>query len=172
MSPREWLGHRADSLRQLTDIRPTPRLRQYRGSAETRPVALTAGWPEARRATTRLAAIPAFELRLDRPQITPEAIRWEGTPAAPAAAVRSAVREAIGEVWQQVPEPADGFAPHVTIAYSNATGPTAPVAAALDSVDAAPAPAQIRSAELIVLGRDRRMYEWETYATVPLSPGR
>lgn len=123
-------------------------------------------------ATTRLIAIPVFELKLDRPQITPEAIRWEGAPAAPAAAVRSAIREAIGEVWEQVPESADGFAPHVTIAYSNATGPTAPVAAALDAVDAAPALAQIRSAELIVLGRDRRMYEWETYATVPLSPIR
>ncbi|MER5322256.1 2'-5' RNA ligase family protein [Streptosporangium roseum] len=120
-------------------------------------------------ATTRLASTPLFELELDRPQITPEAIRWEATPASPPAAVRAAVRAAIGDVWPHVPEPAEGFAPHVTIAYSNAGGPVAPVSAALAAVDAAPAVAQIRSVELIVLGRDRQMYEWQTFATVPLS---
>lgn len=119
-------------------------------------------------ATTRLADIPFFELKLDRPQITPEAIRWEATPAAAPAAVRTAIRAAIGDVWPQVPEPAEGFAPHVTIAYSNADGPVVPVSASLAAVDGAPAVAQIRSVELIVLGRDRQMYEWETFATVPL----
>lgn len=119
-------------------------------------------------ATTRLGGIAPFELKLDRPRITPEAIRWEATPAEPPAAARDAIRAAIGAVWPAVPEQAEGFTAHVTIAYNNAEGPASPVQAALDAVAAAPAVAPIRSAELIVLGRDRGMYEWETFATVPL----
>ncbi|MFF7415610.1 2'-5' RNA ligase family protein [Streptomyces lydicus] len=119
-------------------------------------------------ARQRLARIPAFDLTLDRPQITPEAIRWEAAPSAPPAAVRSALREAIGSVWDTVPEADDSFAPHVSIAYSNATGPAAPVRAALDSVRSVPAVAPIRSVELIVLNRDQRMYQWDTRAQIPL----
>ncbi|WP_206184752.1 2'-5' RNA ligase family protein [Thermoactinospora rubra] len=120
-------------------------------------------------ASRRLGNILAFELKFERPGITPEAIRWEVTPAEPPAAVRRAIRQAIAEVWPSVPEPEEGFAPHVTIAYSSAEGPSAPVAAALASVETAPAAAQIDSAELIVLGRDRQMYEWEPFASVPLA---
>ncbi|MFG1877637.1 2'-5' RNA ligase family protein [Sphaerisporangium sp. NPDC049003] len=119
-------------------------------------------------AIRRLSAVPAFEIKLDSPRITPEAVRWEAAPAAPVAAVRLAIRQAIAEVWPAVPEPEEGFAAHITIAYSNATGPAAPIGEALDAVDASPALARIDTAELIVLGRDRRMYEWEPYASVPL----
>jgi 2'-5' RNA ligase len=119
-------------------------------------------------ARTRLSDVAPFELKLDRPRITPEAIRWEATPPEPAAAVRNAIRAAIGDVWPAVPEPAEGFAAHVTIAYSNAEGPATPVQAAMDAVRVASATALVRSAELIVLGRDRGMYEWKTFATVPL----
>ncbi|MFI9358618.1 2'-5' RNA ligase family protein [Streptomyces lydicus] len=119
-------------------------------------------------ARQRLARIPVFELTLHRPEITPEAIRWEAAPSGPPAAVRSALREAIGSVWQAVPEAEDGFAPHVSIAYSNDTGPVAPVRAALDSVRSGPAVAPIRSVELIVLNRDQQMYQWETRAQLPL----
>lgn len=120
-------------------------------------------------ATRRLAQIPAFELKLDRPGITPEAIRWEAVPPGPAIAVRQAIRQAIAEVWPEVPEQEEGFAAHVSIAYSNATGDAAPIATALRAVDAAPAVARIESAELIVLSRDRQMYEWETFASLPLA---
>ncbi|MFD7831220.1 hypothetical protein [Kitasatospora sp. NPDC059803] len=49
-----------------------------------------------------------------------------------------------------------------------ADGPAHPAADALAGVTTYPATARITSAELIVLGRDRRMYEWETAARVPL----
>ncbi|MEV7381894.1 2'-5' RNA ligase family protein [Streptomyces lydicus] len=116
----------------------------------------------------RMARIPAFELTLDRPEITPEAIRWEAAPSAPPAAVRRALRGAIASVWDTVPEAEDGFAPHVSIAYSNSTGPAAPVRAALDSVRSQPAVAYIRSVDLIELNRDHQMYQWETRAQLPL----
>ncbi|MFK0297216.1 2'-5' RNA ligase family protein [Streptomyces sp. NPDC090442] len=119
-------------------------------------------------AQSRLARFPAFDLRVHRPEITPEAIRWEATPSGPPAAVRAALRDAIGTVWDTVPEPAE-FAPHITIAYSNATGPAAPVRAALDAVTTDPATVHVDQVELIVLNRDRRMYEWDTHTQLTLA---
>lgn len=117
----------------------------------------------------RLATLEPFDLTLHRPTVTPEAIRWDPDSTGPAA-VRDAIRAAIGEVWPHVPEPADGFTAHVTIAYSNTRAPAAPVQAALDRVQAPPVTARIQTADLIVLNRDNRMYEWETSASVPLGP--
>ncbi|MCC3654050.1 2'-5' RNA ligase family protein [Streptomyces sp. S07_1.15] len=119
-------------------------------------------------AARRLTAITPFELRLHRPEITPEAIRWEAEPSEPPTAVRCAIRAAINDVWGQVPAAEGGFAPHVTIAYSNSEGPAAPVAQALGAVDAEPATAQIDQVDLIILGRDRQMYEWEEFAALRL----
>ncbi|MFE5872784.1 2'-5' RNA ligase family protein [Streptomyces roseifaciens] len=45
-------------------------------------------------AAARVGALPAFELTLDRPEITPEAVRWDVAPGRPAAEIphRSAGR--------------------------------------------------------------------------------
>ncbi|MBV6699394.1 2'-5' RNA ligase family protein [Kitasatospora aureofaciens] len=119
-------------------------------------------------ATHHLAKIPAFDLALGPAITTPEALLLTVDPADPVRAVRSAIRAAIADVWPQVSEAADGFRPHVSVAYSNSTGPARPAADALASVTSYPAIARITSAELIVLGRDERMYEWQTFARVPL----
>ncbi len=119
-------------------------------------------------AAARLAHVPPFELTLVRPEITPEAIRWEASPGGPPAEIRRAVRSAIGEVWTEVPEPAGGFAPHVSIAYSEAEGAVGPIAEALSRVEAETATAWVDHVELISLNRDNRMYEWERIAEVPL----
>ncbi|MFE5872785.1 2'-5' RNA ligase family protein [Streptomyces roseifaciens] len=73
-------------------------------------------------------------------------------------------------MWDKVPEPADGFVPHVSIAYSNAAVPAGPVAEALAKIRASEVSTRVDSVELIVLHRDRRMYEWESYASVRLAP--
>jgi 2'-5' RNA ligase len=119
-------------------------------------------------ATARLAEIPSFDLELDRPTITPEALRWDPTSTGPAR-VRTAIRDAIGGVWSEVPEPAEGFGAHVTIAYSNSGGPIGPVQDALSTVPSSPTIARITHADLIILHRDNRMYEWETFASVALA---
>ncbi|MFJ6621691.1 2'-5' RNA ligase family protein [Kitasatospora sp. NPDC091335] len=116
----------------------------------------------------RLAEIPAFELALGPAMVTPEALLLTVAPADPVRAVRSAIRAAIADVWPQVPEAADGFRPHVSVAYSNATGVAQPAIDALAGVTSYPATARVASAELIVLGRDERMYEWQSFAQVPL----
>jgi 2'-5' RNA ligase len=121
-------------------------------------------------AAARLAQIPSFDITIDRPQVTPEAIRWEADPTQPVAEVRSAIRAAIADVWPSVPEQADGFRPHVSIAYSAGDVPARPVLETIATVPSSPATTRIGSAELIVLHRDKRMYEWETFASIPLSP--
>lgn len=121
-------------------------------------------------AAVHLTDVQPFELLLTRPTITPEAIRWDPDSTGPAA-VRDAIRAAIGQVWPQVPEPAKDFGAHLTIAYSSADGPDTAVRAALDAVNVPPATARITAAELIVLNRDHRMYEWTTRARVPLGGG-
>ncbi|WP_341869867.1 2'-5' RNA ligase family protein [Streptomyces bauhiniae] len=83
-------------------------------------------------------------------------------------AVRGAIRGAIGDVLGEVPESATGFRPHVSVAYSASDGPAAPVEEALAAREFSPARARVSSAELIVIHRDNEMYEWETFATVPL----
>lgn len=123
---------------------------------------------EARR---RLAAIAPFDLVFTRPIVTPEAVQWAVDPAGPNAA-RGAIRDAIGAVWPQVPESADGFKAHVSIAYSNSDGPATPIETALDRVQAEPATVRVSSAELIVLHRDNRMYEWTTHARAELGVER
>lgn len=121
-------------------------------------------------ASRRLATIPAFNIELDRPVFTPEAIRWD-PPTEPIAVVRDNIREAIGAVWSEVPEDAKGFSAHVTIAYANQDGPADAALAAIAAAPSQPAIARIRSVELIILNRDQRMYEWQTYASAPLSDG-
>lgn len=117
----------------------------------------------------RLAAVPAFDAQLGPAIVTPEALLLQVAPVDAVRAVRAAIREGIGSVWPEVPEPAEGFRPHVSVAYSNADGPAGPAREALQSVGSYPATARIASAELIVLNRDNRMYEWSTFASVPLA---
>ncbi|MFK0181699.1 2'-5' RNA ligase family protein [Streptomyces xanthochromogenes] len=121
-------------------------------------------------ATKRLAQVPAFDAAFSTPIVDPEAILVPIHPAAPVRAVRDAIRAAIGEILPEVPESAADFTPHVSIGYSNATGPTQPFDTALRAAKVAPAHVRITHAELIVIHRDNRMYEWESFAKVPLGP--
>ncbi|MGV4984493.1 2'-5' RNA ligase family protein [Streptomyces sp. NRAIS4] len=119
-------------------------------------------------AKVRLAAVPAFDLQIGPHVSDPEAILLHVHPDGPVHAVRNAIRSAIGDVLDEVPENADGFTPHVSVAYSASDGPADPIRQALEGLDITPAHARITSAELIVINRDNQMYEWEPFATVPL----
>ncbi|MGW7208421.1 2'-5' RNA ligase family protein [Streptomyces sp. NPDC054837] len=119
-------------------------------------------------AHTELAAVPAFDLEIGPEVLDPEAVLLHVHPDSPVRAVRDAIRNAIGDVLGEVPEKAEGFTPHVSVAYSAGNGPAAPIAQILAGLDLAPARAHISSAELIVIHRDNHMYEWDPYAKVPL----
>ncbi|MFG2811997.1 2'-5' RNA ligase family protein [Streptomyces sp. NPDC048410] len=119
-------------------------------------------------ASERLAAVPAFDVRVGPHVLAPEAILLPAHPAGPVTEVREAIRGAIGDVLHDVPEKPTGFRPHVSVAYSASDGPAAPVQEALAAREFTPAQARVTSAELIVIHRDNEMYEWETFASVPL----
>ncbi|MFI5759268.1 2'-5' RNA ligase family protein [Streptomyces sp. NPDC051569] len=117
-----------------------------------------------------LAGLPAFELTLTGPVVAPEGIHAPVAPDEPVRAVRDAIRSAIADVLAEVPERPEGFSPHVSVAFGNSTGdrPAAAIGRALARAQVAPATARITCAELLVLHRDNRMYEWKSYARVPL----
>jgi len=119
-------------------------------------------------AQTRLASIPAFDAQIGPAVLDPEAVLLHVHPDGPVRAVRNAIRDAIGDVLGETPEKAEGFTPHVSVAYIAGDGPAEPIAQILNSLDVTPARARISSAELIVIHRDNQMYEWETFANVPL----
>lgn len=107
--------------------------------------------------------------------IGPATMDAEGVylPVAPSeavAALRMTLRDAIGDVWGQdnIPELADGFHPHVTLAYSNSSGPAEPIKKALDVYQPASTHLLISTATLIDLNRDNKRYEWTDIATVNL----
>ncbi|MDQ0683657.1 2'-5' RNA ligase [Streptomyces achromogenes] len=119
-------------------------------------------------AQTRLTAIPAFDALIGPAVLDPEAVLLHVHPDGPVRAVRNAIREAIGDVLGEVPEKATGFTPHVSVAYSAQDGAAQPIAQVLSGLNVTPAHARISTAELIVIHRDNKMYEWEPFATVPL----
>ncbi|MFF2519733.1 2'-5' RNA ligase family protein [Streptomyces sp. NPDC058086] len=116
----------------------------------------------------RLAAIQAFDLQIGPAVLDPEAVLLHAHPDGLVRAVRNAIRGAIGDVLGEVPEKAEGFTPHVSVAYSAKDGPAGPIAQVLAGLTLAPAQARISSAELIVIHRDNQMYEWEPFAKVSL----
>ncbi|MGW4034346.1 2'-5' RNA ligase family protein [Streptomyces sp. NPDC004838] len=122
----------------------------------------------AEAARQRLAGLPSFDISLGTPVVDPEAILAPVYPDAPVRAVRDAIRSAIGDVLTEVPERAEGFTPHVSLGYSNGTGPAAPLAAALAAADIQDAHARVTHTDLIVIHRDSRMYEWEPHTRIPL----
>ncbi|MBP1782040.1 2'-5' RNA ligase [Micromonospora sp. HB375] len=84
--------------------------------------------------------------------------------------LRTTIREAIGAVWQTVPEAAEGFRPHVTIAYSGSQAPAEPIRDRLNDLrHQQPARVTIRQATLIALRREHRTYQWATVAAAPLT---
>jgi hypothetical protein len=86
--------------------------------------------------------------------------------------MRAAVRAGIADVWgaARVPESAGGFMPHVSLAYSNTDGSSAPYAATLAAMAPRSAMVELGAIRLIALGRDGQLYRWETIAIVPFAP--
>lgn len=119
-------------------------------------------------AHNRLATVPAFDVEIGPEVLDPEAVLLHVHPDGPVRAVRNAIRNAIGDVLNEVPEKAEGFTPHVSVAYSADDGPAEPIAQALAGLVLPPAKARVSNAELIVIHRDNQMYEWESFAKVPL----
>jgi hypothetical protein len=118
-------------------------------------------------AAVRLALVPPVTLALGAPETAGEGVTCWASPPRALDPVRNAVRAGIADVWgaDRVPESPD-WAAHVSVAYANADGPSAPIGAALEGMGGTET--TVRAVDLIRLGRDNRLYEWETVASLPL----
>jgi 2'-5' RNA ligase len=116
----------------------------------------------------RLAAVAAAAVTITAPHAASEGALCDVVPGGGSLdRARDAARAAIADVWgaDRVPEALE-WTPHVSVAYANAGGPAAPVDAALAGIQ--PAAAILPALDLIRLGRDRHVYEWETIESIPL----
>jgi hypothetical protein len=120
-------------------------------------------------ARERLAVVRCVTVSMGPAIIDPEVIRLEVQPADALTPVRRAIRDAIAAA--RGPEhltESDGWTPHVSVAYSNSYGPMEPYIKTLDP-PLAPVSVEIADVQLIVLGRDEHLYEWQTRADIPLA---
>jgi 2'-5' RNA ligase len=121
-------------------------------------------------AGARLADMEPFEIQLGPAVVADEAIALPAQPESDVRAVRRAIRAAIADVWgeDRVPEDADRYRPHASVAYLGEEGRATPYIEATGHVRDGSALTPVRAASLIRLNRDHQMYEWDTLATVPL----
>lgn len=124
------------------------------------------------KAATRLAEIEPVTVQLGPVVVGEEAVALPAQPDNAVRAIRAAIRSSIADVGgaDRVPEDADRFRPHASVAYLRAAGPAAPYIEAVARVRDGSARSPVRAVSLIRLNRDRQTYEWDTLATVPLGP--
>jgi 2'-5' RNA ligase len=121
-------------------------------------------------AQTRCARLTSFKATVGPPSVDSEAVKMDARPVKRLVDLRSNIRDAIADIWgrDRVPEPAEGWRPHVSLSYSNAAGPAQPIADALAAHPPQSTEFTISAVSLIKLNRDRRMYEWDDVAAVRL----
>jgi 2'-5' RNA ligase len=119
-------------------------------------------------ARRHLASTPPPRVRIGPARAASEGVLLGVTPVAGLTRVRDGLRAAIADTWspEAVAEPAEWW-PHISVAYSNTTGPVSVIEAALAGDDATSG-AVIRVVRLIVLGRDQHLYQWAEHTTLPL----
>jgi 2'-5' RNA ligase superfamily len=117
----------------------------------------------------RLAAVPRVMVTMGPAIVDPEAILLPVRPADGLTVVRRALRDAIAAVRgaDQLGE-SDEWTPHVSVAYSNADGPMALYQEALGQSTES-VPVEISDVQLIILGRDTHLYQWQTRASIALT---
>lgn len=112
----------------------------------------------------RLATMPPRQVSFHRPVIHTEAVVLPADPPAALQEIRDEIRDAtahrIGA--DRVDGPAHGYRPHVSLAYSSTTQPSAELAEALSTGDPPAATTTIGRVSLVDLNRDHRAYRWHT----------
>jgi 2'-5' RNA ligase len=120
-------------------------------------------------ARERLMKIPSAHVKIGPARVASEGVAMGVAPHVGLTAVRQGLRAAIADVWSRdrVLEP-EAWTPHVSIAYSQVTGPAEVYAEALAD-EQRRADAEITRVQLIALGRDEHGYEWTVHSNARLS---
>ncbi|MFK4083348.1 2'-5' RNA ligase family protein [Kribbella sp. NPDC020789] len=121
-------------------------------------------------ARARLGEVEPVRARFQRPVVRPEAVILPPEPVEPIQQIRYVVRAAIADVFgaDGVPEAAEGYLPHISVAYVSTPQSAAPTLEAISRVTPDPVDLTVRAVSLIEMHRDNRMYEWQTIEAVPL----
>ncbi|HTX28987.1 MAG TPA: 2'-5' RNA ligase family protein [Streptosporangiaceae bacterium] len=116
----------------------------------------------------RLKGFTAQRVTLGPARVVSEAILLDVNPASGLTAIRRELREAIAEVLGATRLAGrDEWMPHVSVAYSHGAGPRAPYVAAVEG--GSTTETVLSAVDLIVLGRDDRLYTWTTLGDVQLT---
>jgi 2'-5' RNA ligase len=121
-------------------------------------------------ARDRCAELDPFPVTLGPIWVDPEALALPARPTEPLIRLRATVRQAIADVRgsDRVPEPADGWIPHVSLAYANTAGPAELIFQTLAALPKQTINFEVAAVTLIDINRDHKMYEWTDVATVSL----
>jgi 2'-5' RNA ligase len=114
-------------------------------------------------------SLPPVTVRIGRLYVYDEGVALGIEPERALDPVRDAIREGIAQtVTAHHLDDQPDWTPHLSVAYSNSDGPTAPVFEAL-----AEAPEHceltVRQAHLVAQVRDGHLYRWEPITAVPLT---
>ncbi|MBE1878766.1 2'-5' RNA ligase family protein [Myceligenerans pegani] len=167
----DLVAHLHDRLDGIAALDPIPQRWLHltmQGLGFTDEVADTDVHAIVQEATGRLSHVPAFDMTLGPIEGDDEATGLLVRPWAAVHAVRDTIRDAIGTVWNTIPETPE-FRPHVSIAYSNTDAPTPPLRERLTELrNLEPVTIPIHSVQLIRLNRDNQMYQWNTITDIAL----
>jgi 2'-5' RNA ligase len=121
-------------------------------------------------AQARCAKLEPFTCTLGPARVASEAVMLDVAPTEPVHELRKVLRAAVAQVWSadRVPETGKEFIPHMSLAYSNTVAWAAPVVTLIEGVSAPPANMTVTAAQLLMLHRDARVYQWEVFATIGL----
>jgi hypothetical protein len=117
--------------------------------------------------TTR--GMAEVDIILPAPQVGTEGVFFPVDPWAELQGVRLAVRSAVVDVLGSAEGATETFWPHISLAYCHTEAPTEPVLRAIEAIAAPVVRATVSHVDLILLGRDRRQYEWEKVARLTLT---
>jgi 2'-5' RNA ligase len=117
-----------------------------------------------------LAPTEPIAVSLGRVFYHPEAITLLVEPASSLEPVLSAVQVAAREAGCDGHAGTDPWRPHISIAYSNGSGPAAPVIEAL-GLRVPPTEITIRSVSLVAQAQVGHSWQWQPVAEVRLGPG-
>lgn len=117
-------------------------------------------------ASRRLATIQAPTLTFHHITIRPEAITLYPNPTQPVRTIRAEIRQAIADVWgiSHVPDAADTYQPHLSIAYVNSHAQPPRIVEVLSAKNPDPARVVVTFASCIAQQRVNHSYQWDTRA--------
>jgi 2'-5' RNA ligase len=117
----------------------------------------------------RLSLQPPLHVAFGKPELWPESISFPVSPIEAIAACRTVVREAIEGELGTVEGKSDDFYPHVSLAYSNSVYSASKILKSLEENPLPEIQLELSHVDLIRLGRDRKIYEWEVESRIAFS---